>query len=228
MPVRSAVAVASPGYVRRVTSLDSSSIVRRLAIGGIVGPSAFITAWAVGAFTNDRQLSAIDDAISQLAHVDSNTRWLMTTGFITFGVGVWLFAVSARSTLGAPTAAFLGATAASTLAIALLPIGASDTIDQLHGIAAAAGYLTLIGAPLAARGSLRRLGAHRLASAGVAAAAVAAVSLGASLALPTTGAFQRLGLTVVDAWIITTATLLATGRLDVQGGSGTQPSELAR
>jgi len=219
MPVRSAVAASGTGYVRRVASLNSSSIVRRLAIGGIVGPSAFITAWAVGAFTNDRQLSAIDDAISQLAHVDSNTRWLMSTGFVTFGVGVGLFAVSARSTLGAPTAAFLGATAASTMAVALLPLGASDTIDQLHGITAAAGYLTLIGAPLAARGSLRRLGAHRLAPAGVAAAAVAAVSLGASLALPANGAFQRLGLTVVDAWIVTTAGLLATGRLGTSGRS---------
>ena len=192
---------------------------RRLALGGVVGPSAFIAAWALGAFTNDRQLSAIDDAISQLAHVESNTRWLMTAGFVTFGVGVGLFAVSVRTTLGATTSAFLGATAASTLAVALLPLGGSDTVDQLHGMAAAAGYVTLVAAPLAARSSLRRLGAHRLASAGVAATAVAAVSLGASLALPATGAFQRLGLTVVDAWIIATATLLATGRLDLRSSA---------
>ena len=196
-----------------------SSTLRRLTLGGVVGPSAFIAAWAVGAFTNDRQLSAIDDAISQLAHVESNTRWLMTAGFVTFGVGVGLFAVSVRTTLGATTSAFLGATAASTLTVALLPLGVSDTVDQLHGIAAAAGYVTLGAAPLAARRSLRRLGAHRLASAGVAAAAVAAVSLGASLALPATGAFQRLGLTVVDAWIIATATLLATGRLDLRSSA---------
>ena len=196
-----------------------SSTLRRLALGGVVGPSAFIAAWAVGAFTNDRRLSAIDDAISQLAHVESNTRWLMTAGFVTFGVGVGLFAVSVRTTLGATTSAFLVATAASTLAVALLPLGASDTVDQLHGIAAAAGYVTLVAVPLAARRSLRRLGAHRLASAGVAATAVAAVSLGASLALPATGAFQRLGLTVVDAWIITTATLLATGRLDLRSSA---------
>ena len=192
---------------------------RRLALGGVVGPSAFIAAWALGAFTNDRQLSAIDDAISQLAHVESNTRWLMTAGFVTFGVGVGLFAVSVRTTLGATTSAFLGATAASTLAVALLPLGGSDTVDQLHGMAAAAGYVTLVAAPLAARSSLRRLGAHRLAFAGVAATAVAAVSLGASLALPATGAFQRLGLTVVDAWIIATATLLATGRLDLRSSA---------
>ena len=186
---------------------------RRLAIGGIVGPSAFVTAWVIGAFSDDRQLSAIDDAISQLAHVGSNTRWLMTVGFVTFGIGVGLFAVSVRTTLGATTSALLAATATSTSAVALFPLGASDTVDQLHGIAAATGYITLVGAPLAACGPLRRLGAHRLADAGVAAAAVAAVSLGASLALPASGAFQRLGLTVVDAWIMTTAGLLATGRL---------------
>ncbi len=187
---------------------------RRIAIGGTVGPTAFVTAWTIGAFTNDRQLSAIDDAISQLAHIESNTRWLMTAGFVTFGVGVGLFAVGVRSLLGTTTSAFLGATAASTIAVALLPLGVSDTIDQLHGIAAAAGYVTLIGAPLAAHGSLRRLGARRLASAGVAAAAVAALSLGASLVVPANGAFQRLGLTVVDAWIVTTAGLLVTGRLN--------------
>jgi hypothetical membrane protein len=201
---------------------------RRLAIGGIVGPSAFVAAWAIGAFTNDRQLSAIDDAISQLAHVDSNTRWLMTVGFITFGVGVGLFAISVRSTLGATTSAMLGATAASTVAVAALPLGVSDLVDQLHGVAAAIGYVTLVAAPLAARGSLRQLGANRLASAGVAAAAVAAASLAASLALPATGGFQRLGLTVVDAWIVTTAGLVATGRLELRSGPGVRHSELAR
>ncbi len=186
---------------------------RLLAIGGIVGPATFVSAWAVGAFTNDRQLSVVDDAISQLDHVDSNTRWLMTAGFVTFGIGVGLFAISVRTTLGTSTSALLGATAASTLAVASLPLGVSDTVDRLHGIAAAVGYVTLVAAPLAARVPLRRLGAHRLARAGVVAAVVAAVSLGASLASSADGIFQRVGLTLVDAWIVTVAALVIAGRL---------------
>lgn len=193
---------------------------RRLAIGGIVGPGAFVTAWVIGAFTNDRQLSVVDDAISQLAHVESNTRWLMTAGFVTFGLGVGCFAVSVRSTLGVSTSALLGATAASTLAVASLPLGTSDVVDRLHGIAAAAGYVTLVGAPLAARRPLQRFGASRLADAGVIAATVAAVSLAASLVTPATGAFQRIGLTVVDAWIVTVATIVATGRLGTKAEPG--------
>lgn len=213
------------GYVQRVTPPGPSSTRRRLALGGIVGPTAFVTAWAVGAFTNDRQLSVVADAISQLAHVESNTRWLMTAGFVTFGVGVGLFAIGLRTTLGTPASALLGATAASTLAVASLPLGVSDIVDRLHGIAAAAGYVTLAAAPLAARAPLHRRGAHRLASAGVVAGIVAAASLVASLAVSATGAFQRVGLTVVDAWIVTVAALVVTGRLGV-GELGSSSGEI--
>lgn len=185
----------------------------RLAIGGIVGPVAFVSAWGLGAFVNDRDLNVIDDAISQLANVDSNTRWLMTAGFVTFGAGVGMFAAGVRSVLGSPTALALGATALSTLAVAALPLGASDLQDQLHGVAAGIGYLTLALAPIAARRPLERLGHHRLARAGIAASTIAAIALATSLAAAPTGLFQRIGLTVVDVWIVTTALLQAQGRL---------------
>jgi hypothetical protein len=200
-----------------VSGSDPTAIERRLAIGGIVGPIAFVAAWAIGAAVDDRQLSPIDDAISQLAHVESNTRVLMTAGFITFGVGVGLFALAVGRRLGAATSAWLTATAAATIAVALLPLGASGSIDRLHGVAAGIGYVTLIAAPLSARRALEHLGAARLARAGVAAAVVAAVSLAASLTVGPVGGFQRLGLTAVDAWIVAVAARVATGQLRRQG-----------
>ncbi len=197
--------------------VEVSATERRLAIGGIVGPMAFTVAWAIGGAVDDRQLSPIDDAISQLAHVESSTRALMTAGFVAFGVGVGLFALAVRRRLGAATSAWLTATAASTIAVALLPLGASGSIDRLHGVAAGIGYVTLVAAPLSARRALERLGAARLARAGVAAAVVAATSLAASLTVGPAGGFQRLGLTAVDVWIVAVATLVVTRQLRRQG-----------
>ena len=181
---------------------------RRLAFGGVIGPAAFVSAWMLGGLLGDAGLSPIDDAISQLAAVDSNTRMLMTAGLLTFGFGVGAFAVSATSVLGARTALALAATAASTLAVAALPLGSSDAVDSLHGLAAGFGYITLVLAPIAARKPLRRMGRQRLAAAGVLASTIAAVSLAASLTSAPTGLFQRLGIASVDIWIVAVAVLI--------------------
>lgn len=217
---------SGPGRRRSVTSSDSGhgtragSTVRRLAVGGIVGPTAFVSAWAIGAVVNDRHLTVVDDAISQLANVESNTRWLMTAGFVAFGVGVGMFASAVRTTLDTLTSIALGATALSTLAVATLPLGRSDTVDGLHGVVAGIGYVTLALAPVAASRSLRRLGRHGLATTGLAAAAVSAIALGASLTSAPTGLFQRVGLTTVDIGIVVVATLVARGRLAIIDGDG--------
>lgn len=183
------------------------------ALGGLVGPTAFVAAWTSGALVDDRQLSAVDDAISQLAHVESNTRLLMTAGLVGFAVGVALLAIGGRSVLGTATSLLLAATAASTLAVAALPLGESDTVDRLHDVAAGLGYVTLIGVPLFAHGPLSHLGAARVAGLGRVAAAVSAWSLATSLTVGPAGLFQRLGLAAVDAWIAVVAALIATGRL---------------
>ena len=203
--------------------VDNDGRVRRLAIGGIVGPVAFVSAWALGAFVNDRDLSAVDDAISQLAHVDANTRWLMSAGFVTFGLGVAMFATATRSLLGTATTCALGATAVSTLSVAALPLGASPVVDRLHGVAAGLGYVTLAVAPIAARSSLRHLGHVRLARVGVISSVVAAFSLVTSLTSAPTGLLQRLGLTAVDLWIVAVAYVTVRGRLGDQAQlSGTR------
>lgn len=184
---------------------------RLLALCGVIGPAAFVAAWGIGAVVNDRDLSVIDDAISQLAHVDTNTRWLMTAGLVTFGVGVGIAAAGLRSTIGRAAAFALAVTATSTLAVAALPLGVSDLVDRLHGVAAGIGYLALAAAPIAAARPLRRHGARTLARLGTIAAAVSATSLGASLVTDANGAFQRIGLTVVDVWIVTVAAGVAAG-----------------
>jgi hypothetical protein len=156
----------------------------------------------------------VDDAISQLAHVDANTRWSMTAGFVVFGLGVGAAAIGMRNIVGRAAAIALATAAVSTLTVAALPLGVSDLVDRLHGIAAGVGYIALAAAPLAAAGPLRRRGARTLAGAGVIVAAVSAISLGATLVADATGAFQRTGLTVVDVWIVAVAALVATGRVD--------------
>jgi hypothetical membrane protein len=187
----------------------SSRGFRSLWVGGVVGPTAFVLAWTISGFTNDSELSAIHDAISELAAVDVNTRWLMTVGFVTFGVGVGAFAVAVMWIIDTLTALALGAAAASTLAVAALPLGVSDTVDTLHGVAAGIGYVTLAFAPIAAYGPLRRMGRARLAAAGSIVALVAALCLTASLTSGPTGVFQRVGLTILDIWIVVVATLIA-------------------
>jgi hypothetical membrane protein len=206
---------------------DSSSTSRFLAIGAIVGPVAFVAAWAIGAFVDDRDLSVVDDAISQLAHVDANTRWLMTAGFVAFGLGVGTAAIGMRHVLGRAAAIALAVAAVSTLAVAALPLGVSDLVDRLHGIAAGIGYVALAAAPFASVRPLRRLGARRFAGASVIVAAVAAISLAATVVANATGAFQRIGLTVVDVWIVTAAALVATGRITEPDRAGRPPHRFA-
>lgn len=191
-----------------MTAPAAASTHRRLAFGGVVGPVAFVSAWILGGLLDDTDLSPIDDAISQLAAVDSNTRMLMTAGLLTFGFGVGAFAVAAASVLGIRTALALAATAVSTLAVAALPLGSSDAVDSLHGLAAGLGYVTLVLAPIAARKPLRRMGRRRLAAAGVLASTIAAVSLTASLTSAPTGLFQRLGIASIDIWIVAVAVLI--------------------
>ena len=59
---------------------------RVAALGGIVGPVGFVGAWIASAAITSMPYSSIDDAISRLAAVGADTRWLMTAGMVTFGV----------------------------------------------------------------------------------------------------------------------------------------------
>lgn len=73
------------------------------AAGGVVGPVAFITAWAVLGSTQP-YYSPIADPISRLAAIDAPTSVAMTGGFLAFAAGALLCARGLRVALPGPTA----------------------------------------------------------------------------------------------------------------------------
>ena len=184
---------------------------RTAALGGIIGPAGFIGAWVVGSAVAGSPYSPIDDAISRLAEVGADTRWLMTAGFVTFGLSLPAFGWALRSTL--PGRAWIAATATglATLAVAAAPLEHSATVDTLHGLFASIGYVTLAATPLLAARPLLARGHRRLARAGVAAGITSTVALALTLTDLPTGLFQRIGLTAGDLWILAAAVAIRRG-----------------
>jgi hypothetical membrane protein len=185
---------------------------RWYALGGIVGPIAFVAAWSSGGLAASHY-SPIDDAISHLAEVGAPTRTLMTAGFVVFGIGLLIYAVALRVALRGSSWVTAAATGLATLGVAAAPLGRSTSGDTVHGIFAGAGYVTLALTPLLAAGPLRRAGRPARANLSLATAALAGISLLATTATEANGLFQRLGLTIVDVWIVATAVELLRGRL---------------
>ena len=183
---------------------------RALAVGGVVGPAAFVTAWsALGA--SRPGYSPAHDAISRLAAMDAETRAAMTAGFVAFGVGVPLHGLALRSALQGMAWVLAVATGVATLGVAAFPLG-SPSSDAAHGVCAFAGYAALSAMPLVASRSMAgqgRLGWARLSTA---AGVVSGASLLATTLGPFDGLFQRIGLTVTDAWIMATAVEVLRGR----------------
>ncbi|HVM01925.1 MAG TPA: DUF998 domain-containing protein [Acidimicrobiales bacterium] len=183
---------------------------RRLAaFGGVVGPAAFVVAWAV----LGRRVpgySPVDDAISRLAATGAPDRAAMTAGLVAFGVGLPLYGTALRAALPGPAWAFATATGLATLGVAAVPLG-SPARDAAHGVVAGAAYATLAATPLAASRPLARSGCRRLARSGAWAGTISAASLLATTAGPASGLFQRVGLTVADAWIAASAVALLRG-----------------
>lgn len=164
--------------------------VRLRILGGILGPAAFITAWAVlGA--RQEGYSPVDDPISRLAAVGSPSRAAMTAGLVGFAVGVGAFS----TTLPRRPAVAAAVTAAASVGIALTPLD-SSVGGAPHAAAAGIAYLSLAALPL--------LGSRT--AAGRATGVLCGGLLLASVVAPgATGALQRAGLTVGDAWIVATA-----------------------
>ncbi len=198
---------------------------RRWALGGVIGPAAFVTAWSIGGLEASHY-SAIDDAISHLAEIGAPTRPFMTAGFVAFGVGLPLYAVALRAGLPGRAWVTAAATGLATLGVAAAPLGRSSSGDTVHGLFAGAGYVTLALTPLLAAGPLRRAGRSGWARASIVVGLGAGLSLLATTATDLDGLFQRLGLTVVDVWIVATAIEILRDRLtprrsnDVRGKLG--------
>lgn len=214
-------------YCRSVASSDSSAGAgvpdgsgvsavggwRLAAVGGVVGPAAFIGAWIVGSAAKPNY-SAVDDAISRLAAVDADTKPLMTAGFLVFGIGVSIYATALRRALGRLAGLTAAAIGLATIGLAALPLDRSAAVDTWHGAAAGIAYLTLAGTPMLARRPLRERGHRRLAALSGLIAIVTATSLALSLTGLPTGLFQRIGLTAGDLWIMGSAAAIMLDRQD--------------
>lgn len=170
--------------------------------GCVVGPIAFVVAWAVGGAVTTRPYSSVDDTISRLAAVGAPTQPLMTAGMIVFGVAVPSSAPALRRALPDRTWIAAAATGAATLAVAATPLDRSALVDALHVAAAGSGYVTLAAIPLLARRSLIEAGHRTLAAFGTTMAAVSVAALPISLVVTQTGLFQRIGLTAGDLFLV--------------------------
>lgn len=202
--------VIGRGYRRPVECLPQR---RRLAaLGGVVGPAAFLAAWALLG-RRGAGYSPADDAISRLAATGAPDRYVMTAGLVALGTGLPLYGSALRATLSGPAWLCATATGLATLGVASFPLG-SPTPDRIHGVLAGIGYATLAATPLAAAAPLARSGRTGWARLSAVAGLVSGASLLATVAGPGSGLFQRLGLTAGHAWVVASAVdiLRTTGR----------------
>jgi hypothetical protein len=141
--------------------------------------------------------SPIDDPISRLAELGAVDRWIVTTRMVSFGVGCALFAplLKKKARLALTVAAI------ASLGVAAFPCteGCGGTVaftDKAHTVSAGILYLALtLTPPLHSRSALSK-----------ATGIVAGIALSLHvLGIGPGGAFQRIGLTTNDAWIIATA-----------------------
>ena len=194
-------------------TVPRSTELRWAALGGVVGPVAFIVAWCL-ASTIAPSYSASDDAISELAAAGADTRALMTGGFIAFALCVLPYAWALRGTLRGRAWTAAAGTGIATLLVAAIPLGRSPASDHWHGIVAVGGYTSLAVTPLLAIRPLLARGHRAVAALSIAAAAVSATTLLLSDATPLTGLFQRVGLTTGQVWIVCSSLAVISGRLD--------------
>jgi hypothetical membrane protein len=188
------------------------------AVGGVIGPVAFVGAWSLAGLSAGHY-SATREAISKLAETGAPTRPAMTAGFIVFGVSMPVYSRALRAALGGRAWMTAFATGMATLGVAAAPLG-SPTSDTVHAWFATAGYATLAATPLVAAPRFARYGRHAWARASALTAIGSALCLVATIAGPAHGLFQRLGLGLVDIWILVTAIeMLRFGTLTVSSSS---------
>ncbi len=180
---------------------------RVAALGAVIGPTVFIVTWVI-AGQRTPGYEPVDDAISQLAAVGASTRLAMTLGFLVLGLGLIVAAAPLREAIPGPTWLSVLVCGGATLAVAALPLG-GPVGDQAHGVAATIAYLGLVGIPTLAGLRWRAEGHLRRAWTAWIIAAAGATSLALSTVDPVNGLFQRVGLTVIDGWLIVTAGTIA-------------------
>jgi len=183
---------------------------RRAAVGGVIGPVAFVTAWSSAGLVK-AHYSILHDPISDLAGVHASTRPAMTAGFVVLALGMCFYAWALHYAL--PGAAWVSAaiTGLATLGVAAFPLHHSSTVDSVHGTFAGIGYVTLAATALVSAAPLSRRGVHGWARTATIAGVVSGVGLALTLAGSFHGLFQRIGLTAGDAWVVASAVAILRG-----------------
>lgn len=174
------------------------------AAGGVLGPAAFITAWAVLGGRTDGY-SPIDDPISRLAAVGASTRVPMTAGLLAYAASVAVYAPELRDRISRPAAAAAALNVLGTIGIATTPLD-SALGGGPHAAAAGLSYVSIGALPLLAAGPLSAQG-HRIAARGSAVVGIATLAALATSAFGAdhTGFWQRLGLTLGDVFLVGSA-----------------------
>ena len=193
------------GPARTTTATHSAD--RLGALCGVLGPVAFVGAWVVGGAVSDGYDPATQ-AISQLAREGAATRPLMTAGLVVFGVLIPVWAFALARVLDEPRLRVSVTIAGlATIAVALFPLSREQgqPQDVAHAVSAGIGYVAMAVSPLLGAAALRRHGRRTAAALSAVVGAVSAAALVASVLTDLSGAFQRLGLTVVDAWYVAVA-----------------------
>jgi hypothetical protein len=132
----------------------------------------------------------------------------MSAGFVTFGIGVSVYATELRTAMSGSAAGAAVTCGVATVGIALTPLG-SALGGTAHATCAVVAYTALAAMPILAARSLAAQGCATAGTASTVAGMAIAAALLASVVSPTgTGLLQRIGLTVGDAWIVGSACYL--------------------
>ncbi|HUR13572.1 MAG TPA: DUF998 domain-containing protein [Mycobacteriales bacterium] len=167
---------------------------------GIGAPVSFVGGWLLAGARAD-SYSPVHDHISELAQVGAPTRPLMTAALVGFGVLAPVWAGTLGRSLAAPEVrAAVTAAGVTTLGVAALPLG-GDAGDGAHAVAAGLGYAAMALSPLLAARHLE----GRTRTVALVVGAASATLLSGTLLGHASGALQRAGLGVVDAWFLAMA-----------------------
>ncbi len=198
-----------PGH-RGGVPIAVATTVRRAALGGVIGPVAFVASWSMLGLVKARY-SALHDPISDLAGENASTRLAMTAGFVVFAVGMCFFAGAMHSVLRGPAWIAAATTGCAALGVAAFPLHRSSTVDAMHGGFASIGYVALAATALLCAAPLSRRGLHAWARTATAAGVVSAGALALTIVGSLHGLFQRIGLTAGDVWVVASAVAIRRG-----------------
>jgi hypothetical membrane protein len=185
----------------------------------VIGPVAFVASWSLLGLV-EHGYSPLHDPISDLAGVHATTRLAMSAGFVVFAIGLCFYAFALHAVLRGPAWTAALATGLATLGVAGFPLHHSSTVDHVHGVFAAIGYITLAATALLSAAPLARRNRHGWARAAVTAGVVSSIALALTLTPSFHGLFQRIGLTAGDLWVAAAALAIRRDGFD-------QPAEQA-